>query len=124
MVSEFGGINFAPGREDSWRGYTAVSTAEELLERYRLLVDALLDSPAIAGFCYTQLTDVLQERNGLLTDGREPKVDPSLLRRITRRPAASVPADEIGSFEYGQYPSRRKSTSSTGAVGPLAHLVT
>ncbi len=104
VVSEFGGINFATDKKDCWRGYTAVSTAEELLERYRLLVDALLDSPAIAGFCYTQLTDTLQERNGLLTEARRSKVDPALLRRITRRPAASVPADEIGSFEYGDYP--------------------
>ncbi len=107
MVSEFGGINFAPDREDSWLGYTAVNTAEELLKRYRSLVDALLDSPAVAGFCYTQLTDTLQERNGLLTEDRRPKVDPALLRRITRRPAASVPADEIGSFEYGDYPLLR-----------------
>ena len=104
VASEFGGINFATDSEDSWHGYTAVSTGEELLERYRLLVDALLDSPAIAGFCYTQLTDTLQERNGLLTEAGEPKVDPALLRRITRRPAASVPADEIGSSEYGDYP--------------------
>jgi beta-galactosidase/beta-glucuronidase len=109
IVSEFGGINLANGKDDSWLGYTAVDTAEELLERYRALVDALLDSPAIAGFCYTQLTDTLQERNGLLTEDRDPKVDPALLRRITRRPAASVPADEIGSFEYGDYPLLRHS---------------
>jgi hypothetical protein len=90
--------------EDSWRGYGAVGSQKELLDRYRQLVDALIDSPAVAGFCYTQLTDTLQEKNGLLTEGREPKIEPGVLRRINRRPAAAVPADEIGSFEYGDYP--------------------
>jgi hypothetical protein len=40
----------------------------------------------VEGFCYTQLTDVEQERNGLLTFNREPKVDPALLRSITQLP--------------------------------------
>jgi len=104
VVSEFGGIGYATDSDESWHGYGAVGSAADLLERYRSLVDALLDSPAIAGFCYTQLTDTMQERNGLLTEHRHPKVDPALVRRITRRPAAAVPADEIGSFEYGDYP--------------------
>jgi hypothetical protein len=104
VVSEFGGIGYATDNDDSWHGYAAVTGGAELCERYRSLVDALLDSPAIAGFCYTQLTDTLQEKNGLLTEDREPKVDSALVRRITRRPAAAVPADEIGSFEYGDYP--------------------
>ncbi len=104
VVSEFGGTSYETDSQDSWRGYGRMGTADELLEHYRALVDALLDSPAIAGFCYTQLTDTLQEKNGLLTAGRQPKVDPAAVRRITRRPAASVPADEIGSFEYGDFP--------------------
>ncbi len=104
MVTEFGGITYQTGDEESWRGYGAVNDREQLLERYRSLVDALLDSPTIAGFCYTQLADTVQERNGLLTEDREPKLDPAVVRRITRRPAAAVPADAIGSFEYGDYP--------------------
>ncbi len=31
--------------------------------------------PALAGFCYTQLTDTYQEANGLLYADRRPKVD-------------------------------------------------
>jgi len=104
VVSEFGGISHAADTEDTWHGYAAVSSSEELLDRYQALVNALLDSPAIAGFCYTQLADTLQEKNGLVTEKREPKLDPAVVRRITRRPAAAVPADEIGSFEYGDYP--------------------
>jgi hypothetical protein len=104
VVSEFGGITYAMDDEELWPGYGAVRSPKELLDRYRELVDALIDSPAVAGFCYTQLTDTLQEKNGLLTEARVPKIEPAVLRRINRRPAAAVPADEIGSFEYGDYP--------------------
>jgi hypothetical protein len=38
----------------------------------------------VEGFCYTQLTDVEQERNGLLTFERRPKVDPGRLLPITQ----------------------------------------
>ncbi len=103
VLSEFGGIA-CTSEDDDWHGYAAANGPQELLERYRALVDALLDSPGIAGFCYTQLTDVQQEKNGLLTEDRQPKIDPAVLRRINRRPAAAVPADEIGSFEYSDYP--------------------
>jgi hypothetical protein len=53
---------------------------------YRGLIDALMDPGPVRGFCYTQLTDVQQEQNGLLTADRVPKVDPDLLRPITQTP--------------------------------------
>jgi len=34
------------------------------------------------GFCYTQLTDVEQETNGLLTSDHRYKFDPEEIRRI------------------------------------------
>jgi beta-galactosidase/beta-glucuronidase len=104
MITEFGGISYDIVEGPSWHGYSVARNPDELLERYRALVDALLDAPAISGFCYTQFTDTLQEKNGLLTADRKPKADLAALRTITRRPSASVPADEIGSFEYGDYP--------------------
>jgi hypothetical protein len=104
MITEFGGISYDADEGPSWHGYSVARTSEELLERYRALVDALLDAPALSGFCYTQFTDTLQEKNGLVTADRKPKADPAVLRTITRRPSAAVPADEIGSFEYGDYP--------------------
>jgi beta-galactosidase/beta-glucuronidase len=100
MVTEFGGVTYDTDADDCWHGYAAVTNSEELLERYRSLVDALIDSAAVAGFCYTQLTDTVQEKNGLLTENREPKLDPAEVRRITRRVAAAVPADAIASFEH------------------------
>jgi hypothetical protein len=95
IVSEFGGITYDPGREDYWNGYGAVSSAEELLERYGDLVGALLSSPVVAGFCYTQLTDTAQERNGLLTEDRKPKVDPGAIAGINRQYSAAVPGQAL-----------------------------
>ena len=82
LITEFGGIAFKTADPGSW-GYRTVSNAEELLERYGNLVSALLQSSVVQGFCYTQLTDVEQEINGLLTYDRRPKADLSRIREIT-----------------------------------------
>jgi beta-galactosidase/beta-glucuronidase len=99
MITEFGGITLVGG-DGQWLGYGTVRDPAELLAGYRSLVDALLDSPVLTGFCYTQLTDTLQEQNGLLTADREPKVRPEDLHRINRRTAAAVPAEGLGSDEH------------------------
>ncbi|HEV2887479.1 MAG TPA: glycoside hydrolase family 2 TIM barrel-domain containing protein [Jatrophihabitans sp.] len=104
MITEFGGISYDADEGPSWHGYSVARSSEELLDRYRALVNALLDAPALSGFCYTQFTDTLQEKNGLVTADRKPKADLAALRAITRRTSAAVPADEIGSFEFGDYP--------------------
>jgi hypothetical protein len=65
LITEFGGIAFESNGE-GW-GYSTVGSAEKFLERYCALVAALLESEAVAGFCYTQLTDIEQEINGLQT---------------------------------------------------------
>ena len=83
LVTEFGGIAFA-GEEGGW-GYTTVADADEFLGRYEAMIDALLDSAPVCGFCYTQLTDVEQEVNGLLTYNRKPKADLAKIRGITAR---------------------------------------
>jgi len=99
VVTEFGGITYDPGSEDFWNGYGAVRSADALLERYEDLVTALLDSPVVAGFCYTQLTDTAQERNGLLDENRVPKIDPAAVAAINRRASMSVPADAIAEIQ-------------------------
>jgi beta-galactosidase/beta-glucuronidase len=81
LISEFGGIAFS-GEEGGW-GYSTVADAEEFLERYEALITALLQHETIQGFCYTQLTDVEQEVNGLLTYDRKPKAETARIRRIT-----------------------------------------
>ncbi len=83
MVTEFGGVAIAGG---SGFGWLEASGADDLVATYRELVEALMDAGPVEGFCYTQLTDVEQEQNGLLTFDRRPKADPSLLRAITETP--------------------------------------
>jgi beta-galactosidase/beta-glucuronidase len=100
MLTEFGGISYRAG-DGFWNGYGAVDGEEDFVARYRDLLDAVLDSHVLAGFCYTQLTDTEQERNGLLDADRQPKADLKVLRSITRRPSAAVPGDAIYSHQLG-----------------------
>jgi len=95
MLTEFGGINFHPFGDEPTFGYGTVISSEDFLAKYKELIDAIVSSPAIAGFCYTQLTDVEQETNGLLTENREPKLDPLAVREITTQVSAAVPGDVI-----------------------------
>jgi hypothetical protein len=46
------------------------------------LYRAIAGIPQIAGICYTQLYDVEQEINGLMTYGRRMKFDPAAIREI------------------------------------------
>ena len=84
LLTEFGGIQFAPGSEGGW-GYSKVDSAEEFLRQLGALFDAVYRSPYLAGFCYTQLTDVEQEENGLLDAHRNPKADPDKICEAVRR---------------------------------------
>lgn len=99
MLTEFGGISHAPAAGDRWHGYGTVAGDDAFLEKYRELLDAVLDSPAISGFCYTQLTDTEQETNGLLFADRRPKADPAAIRAITGRASAAIPGDVISDLQ-------------------------
>ena len=88
FVSEFGGIGFKMDGGSGWGYGEAANDSQALIDRYKTLVDALLDNPKITAFCYTQLTDVEQEQNGLYTYDRIPKVSPELIKQITSRKAA------------------------------------
>ena len=103
VISEFGGISLDVDAGESWHGYGAVRDADQLVERYADLVGALLASPAVMGFCWTQLTDTQQERNGLLTADRRPKAPLERIRAVTTQVSAAVPGDAIGEFAYGDY---------------------
>lgn len=84
LVSEFGGIAFELDKVDKAWGYSEADCAEDFMLRYEAVVSALLDSPGVQGFCYTQLCDVEQEVNGLLTYDRRFKADPLEIKRINR----------------------------------------
>ncbi|MEA2523843.1 MAG: hypothetical protein QOF73_1070 [Thermomicrobiales bacterium] len=95
MLTEFGGITDAQTSDEPWWGYGSAGDPETLRVKYDDLVGAVLDCPTIAGFCYTQLTDTEQERNGLLTADRTPKLDPATIRAITSRPSKAIPGEVI-----------------------------
>lgn len=81
VFSEFGGTSYARDAQKGWGYGSGVGSDEEFLNRFGALVKAV-DSMGISGFCYTQITDVEQEVNGLLYADRTPKVP---LEEIARR---------------------------------------
>ena len=86
ILSEYGGLALVPNDEqvpsESW-GYGRVEPdATSFLGRYHGLQAAIAAEPRVTGYCYTQLTDVEQEINGLLSFHRSPKVDPDEIRRL------------------------------------------
>lgn len=87
FVSEYGGIQWS-NDENGWGYGNAPKSEEEFIERYKKLTEALLNNPYMLGFCYTQLYDVEQEQNGLMTYDRKFKFDPEIFRKINSRKAA------------------------------------
>lgn len=87
FVSEYGGI--AWNLDNSGWGYgEGPKTLEEFNDRFKGLTDALLDNKEMFALCYTQLTDVEQEQNGLYTYDRRPKFDCDRLHKVMSRKAA------------------------------------
>ncbi len=80
VLSEFGGISVHEDTE-AWAAYGEVLDPDRLPRALGALVDVVGETSGLAGFCYTQLTDTLQEKNGLLTQDRKPKQDPEAIRR-------------------------------------------
>jgi beta-galactosidase/beta-glucuronidase len=97
FVSEFGGIWWNPKafeNKESWGYGERVKSLDEFYTRFAGLCDALLDDPHMFGYCYTQLTDVYPEENGVYTFDRKPKFDNDRLRAVQTRIAAIEAADE------------------------------
>ncbi|GGD49535.1 glycoside hydrolase family 2 protein [Paenibacillus nasutitermitis] len=80
LISEYGGIAF--NSEEGWGYGNQVKTEEQFIERFRSITQAIKQLPYACGFCYTQITDVQQEVNGLMTIDREPKIDPEIIKAI------------------------------------------
>jgi hypothetical protein len=89
FVSEFGGARWSPGAgAEAWGYGDGPRTEEEFLERFRRLCGVLLDDPRMFGYCYTQLTDVFQEQNGIYAFDRAAKFDLERVRKVQERTAA------------------------------------
>jgi len=94
FVSEFGGIhwNACPDAGEVGWGYgESPKTIEEFYLRFEGLCRVLLGNPAMFGYCYTQLTDVFQEKNGIYQFDRTGKFDIARLRAIQQTRAAVEP---------------------------------
>ncbi|MGW0103387.1 glycoside hydrolase family 2 TIM barrel-domain containing protein, partial [Nocardia sp. NPDC003354] len=97
FVSEFGGIWWDPqaaadrsgeDRTVSWGYGERVRNEDEFHERFSGLTEVLLGDRDMFGYCYTQLTDVFQEQNGIYRFDRSEKLDVARVRDAQLRPAA------------------------------------
>lgn len=86
LLTEYGGIAFEEGDANSWGYHDKVTDEESFFKRYQSLTEAARAIPYCQGYVYTQLTDVKQETNGLLTPDRKPKVDVDRFRSLTLNP--------------------------------------
>jgi hypothetical protein len=86
FISEFGGIGYDV--QGGW-GYGGTPKSEaEFFTRLNGTVKALTDNPNMFGYCYTQLTDVEQEHNGVYYYDRRPKFDLAKFRAAFTQPSA------------------------------------
>ena len=91
IVDEFGGIKWVKDQErqavdsqtESWGYGQSPRSLEEFYQRLEGQVDAILSmSDLICGYCYTQLTDVEQEENGIYSYDRSSKFDMKKINAI------------------------------------------
>lgn len=89
FVSEYGGIQWVSRDVDGAWGYGQVpQNIEEFYTRLEGLTDVLLSNSEMCAFCYTQLTDVYQETNGIYNFDRTEKFDMERICRIFSKKAA------------------------------------
>ena len=89
MIDEFGGLAWVPPErrhaDNTWGYGKAIQTEKEFFDILRGEVDVILKGPRLWGYCYTQLTDVEQEQNGVYYYDRSPKFDVGKFKAIFGR---------------------------------------
>ena len=83
-VSEYGGTfwdSLHKNGDGGW-GCGYVKNEQEFATRYTELTDVMLSHPRICGFCYTQLTDIEQEQNGLYYYDRTEKFSKEIYEKV------------------------------------------
>lgn len=82
LLTEFGGRAMqADAQGEAWGYSGAAQNEEEFLKQLESIMQGVY-SCNFQGYCYTQLCDVQQEVNGLLTAERKPKADIQKLKPI------------------------------------------
>jgi hypothetical protein len=107
VITEFGGLSYAPDAGDKWFGCSTAADADDLLSRFSDLVSAIAGARELAGFCYTQFTDTLQETNGLLDEHRRPKIDAGKIREVVSQPSAAIPSEQVDLYRRRAREERR-----------------
>ena len=96
ILDEFGGIKCMeanPAKDGAWGYGDAAQTKEDFYKRLEAQVRGLIEmSDKMWGFCYTQLTDVMQEQNGVYYYDRGVKYDMERVRKIFQMPLPSEKA--------------------------------
>ena len=82
IMSEYGGI--ALNSDEGWGYGTQVKDENEFIKRYKKLTDAIKNTNYITGYCYTQLSDVQQEINGLVDENRNKKFSNDIIDNIKK----------------------------------------
>lgn len=80
IMSEYGGI--AINSNEGWGYGKQVKDEKEFIDRFVKLTKVIKDIPYLSGYCYTQLTDVQQEVNGLMNAERNYKIQPDIINKI------------------------------------------
>ena len=102
FCSEYGGVWWVPednreADDDSWGYGQRPASVEEVYARLEGLTRVLDQNPLMFGYCYTQLTDVFQEKNGIYAFDRSEKFDMERVRANFSHPAAYESAGEDSS---------------------------
>jgi len=87
MLDEFGGIKWIHQDEkefadNTWGYGDDIKSVEDFYNTLEAEIDVINKYPEITGWCYTQLTDVEQEQNGIYTYDRKEKFDMTKIKEI------------------------------------------
>lgn len=88
FLDEYGGIKWVHGKQfakNSWGYGQGPKTLDEFYARLKDITFTVLEFDFVAGYCYTQLTDVEQEQNGIYNYDRTPKFDMEIIKSIFNR---------------------------------------
>lgn len=84
IISEFGGIAYTK-KPGGWGYGNMVHDEDTFVKRYDAITTAIKEIPYVCGYCYTQVTDVQQEVNGLMDIRRNYKVEPEKIRKVNEK---------------------------------------
>ena len=88
FLDEYGGIKWVHGKQfakNTWGYGQGPETLDEFYARLKDITFTVLEFDFVAGYCYTQLTDVEQEQNGIYNYDRTQKFDMEIIKSIFNR---------------------------------------